>query len=241
MRFPTAFLLLGILLLGTFPVRAEDTSEPTVPAPPRLGAGAAPGNARGPGGFVPRGTLRNFYAAAGGRLWYYMNNYYWVPESLDLEDLWLKTEVVEEFQDLRRWPHGTAVARPRKKRTVEYWQVGPTRRTVRVDNHKDYCLLSDQYTAGAIVVEVKLTLGHLEVRNKKDEWAQPKETYVLQWRNYSGNGGIGAENTRFAPLPRQAVTTWGYRVPWDTHPQKLTRSNWKRLELPKWRLLDPGR
>jgi len=203
-----------------------------------LGEGAAPGNKDGPGGFVPRGTMRNFYAGAGGRLWYYMNNYYWAPPTACLASLWIKAEVVEEFRDLRRWPDGRSVPGPEPKRTVEYWEVGRTRRSIRLDNHKDYCLLSDQYTAGAVVIRVTLTLGHVQVRDAKGRWGYPREAYVLESRNYSGGGGIGAENARFDALQGEAVTVWGYEVPWSTHPQRLTRSTWQDLELPEWSLLE---
>ena len=201
-----------------------------------LGVGAAPGTKDGPGGFVPRGAARNFYAAAGGRLWYYVNCYYWAPESAPVDDLWIKAEVVEAFRDLRRWPDGAAAASPEPKVTVEYWKVGSTRRAVRLDNHKDFCLLSDRYTAGAIEVEVTLTLGRLAVRDARDRWGPAREAYVLVSRNYSGGGGIGADHARFVPLQQEAVTVWGYRVPWSTHPQRLTRSSWGRLELPAWSL-----
>jgi hypothetical protein len=203
-----------------------------------LGEGAAPGDTRGPGGFVSRGAARNFYAAAGGRLWYYVNSYYWAPASAPPDDLWIQTEVVEEFTDLRRWPDGATAVGPEPKVTVEYWRVGSTRRSVRLDNHKDFCLLADGYTAGSIRVEVTLTLGRLEVRDARDRWGRPREAYVLASRNYSGGGGIGADRARFAPLPREAVTVWGYEVPWSTHPQRLTRSAWQRLELPAWSLLE---
>ncbi len=200
------------------------------------GAGAAPGGVRGPGGFVPRGSLRNFYTGRGGRLWYYMNNYYWVSSTAPREDLWIKAEVIETFRGLRRWPDGAPVAPPAPKTTVEYWAVGTTGRTVRLDNHKDYCLLSDGYTAGAISVEVTLTLGHLETRDEGGRWLQPREGYVLEARNYASGGGIGAGRARFRPLAEQAVTVWGYEVPWSTHPQRMTRSQWRRLALPVWTL-----
>ena len=133
---------------------------------------------------------------------------------------------------------GAAAPGPEPKRTVEYWQVGPTGRTVRLDNHKDYCLLSDAYTAGAITVEVTLTLGRLQVAGEAGAWGEPDELYVLEWRNYRDDRGIGADRTRFEALATEAVTVWGYRVPWSTHPQRLTRSNWKRLELPDWQLVE---
>ena len=244
------YSLAGVLLLGAcrvpladwLPERASPDERVavsvTVPATPVLGDGAAPGDKDGPGGFVPRGSRRSFYTASGGRLWYYVNNYYWVSESAPLEDLWIKGEVVEEFQDLRRWPDGARVDGPEPKRTVEYWRVGSTRRSVRLDNHKDFCLLSDAYTAGAIEVRVTLTLGRLVVRDTRDRWGPAREAYVLESRNYSGGGGIGADHARFAPLPYEAVTVWGYRIPWSTHPQRLTRSGWQRLELPAWSLLE---
>jgi len=203
-----------------------------------LGEGAAPGDARGPGGFVPRGALKNFYSAGGGRLWYYMNNYYWVSSTAPEDDLWIKAEVIEEFQDLRTWPDGTAATAPPPKVTVEYWEVGPNRRSVRLDSHKDFCLLSDQYTAGAIAVQVTLTLGRLRVRAGDEGWEQPKEAYVLESRNYSKRDGIGADRARFDPLSTEDVTVWAYRVPWSTHPQRVTRSSWRRLELPTWELLE---
>jgi hypothetical protein len=107
-----------------------------------------------------------------------------------------------------------------------------------LDSHKDFCLLSDEYTAGAISVEVTLTLGRLEVRQDEGPWERPREAYVLESRNYSGGGGIGPERARFEALPTEAVTVWGYSVPWSTHPQRVTRSNWRRLALPAWRLID---
>ncbi|MFV1959732.1 MAG: hypothetical protein ACC662_10015 [Planctomycetota bacterium] len=229
-------------VLPGHPAVAEEASEPweaSEPAgadAPVLGVGAAPGSARGPGGFVPRGSARNFYAGAGGRLWYYMNNYYWAPPTAPAEDLWIKAEVVEEFHDLRRWPDGAAVAAPGPQTTVEDWKVGPRGRSVRLDNHKDYVLLSDQYTAGVIVVGVTLTLGRLVFRDARGRWGRPRTAYVLESRNYSGDGGVGSDRTRFSALPQEAVTVWGYRVPWSTHPQRTTRSNWQRLGLPEWSL-----
>lgn len=245
--------LAGVLLLAgcrvslgpALPAPSEapraSTTAVVAPAGPdltALGPGASPGNAEGPGGFVPRGSARNFYTGAGGRLWYYMNNYYWVAPTAPREDLWIKAEVREQFHDLRTWPDGASTPGPEPKVTMEYWQVGPTGRSVRLDNHKDYCLLSDRYTAGSIRVEVTLTLGHLELRDKGGRWSRPRRGYILVSRNYSGGGGIGADRARFEPLPTEAVTVWGYRVPWDTHPQRLTRSNWRRLALPTWRLVE---
>ena len=228
-----------LLLTGCRTALEHDVAAPAGLA--TLGPGAAPGNERGPGGFVPRGSARNFYAGAGGRLWYYTNHYYWVHPPLPIDDLWIKGEVVEEFQDLRRWPDGEIVAGPEPKTTVEYWRVGTNGRSVRLDNHKDYCLLSDDYTAGAIAVRVTLTLGRLVVENIKGEWRAPEDAYVLESRNYSGGGGIGADQARFEPLASEAVTVWAYEIPWSTHPQRMTRSRWKRLTLPSWRLVERRR
>lgn len=225
---------------GTVTVPAEAPAAAPTPAVPVpvLGDGAAPGDKRGPGGFVPRGAARNFYAASGGQLWYYLNAYYWAPSTAPSDDLWILTEVVEAFQDLKRWPDGRAVAGPEPKITVEYWEVGRTGRSVRLDNHKDFCLLADAYTAGAIHVRVTLTLGRLRVRDARGRWRRSPQAYVLESKNYAGGGGIGADATRFVPLASEAVTVWGYRVPWDTHPQRLTRSSWQDLELPAWELLE---
>ena len=211
------------------------------PGTPILGDGAAPGNAKGPGDFVSRGAARNFYAGAGGRLWYYMNNYYWVPDNTPREDLWIKAVVVEEFKDLRKWPDGRSVKGPEPKVTIEYWEVAPSGRTVWLDNHKDYVELADHYTAGSIHVSVTLTLGHLQVRDKRGAWNDPDEPYVLEERNYRKDRGIGAARTRFKALQSEAVTVWRYHIPWNTHPQRLTRSNWKRLGLPKWDLSEKRR
>lgn len=203
---------------------------------PGIGPGARPGDRTGPGGFQARGTLRSFYVGRGGRLWYYMNCYYWVTDSaLEAEeDLWLKAEVVEQFTDLKTWPDGDEVMGPRPKVTLEYWEMTKTGRSVRLDNHRDFFLLDDMYSAGAIEVEVTLTLGRLEVRDKRGRWGRSKKAYVLVSRNYSGGGGIGDENTRFVPLETEAVTVWTYRVPWDVFPQRLTRSAWQAMKPPTW-------
>jgi hypothetical protein len=183
--------------------------------------------------------MRSFYAGAGGRLWYYLNNYYWAPAGVPRDDLWIKAEVDETFTDLRRWPDGAAVPPTTPKTTVEYWRVAPGGRTVRLDNHKDYCLLEDAYTAGAIEVRVVLTLGRVHVRDPAGRWDRPKESYVLESRNYRLNEpGIGAERTRFVALPGEPVNVWGYRIPWSTHPERITRSRWLELPLPTWRLLE---
>jgi hypothetical protein len=187
---------------------------------------------------VSRGRARNFYAGAGGRLWYYLNHYYWAAPSAPRDDLWIHAEVVEEFRDLARWPDGRPVRAPEPKVTREYWRVGPTGRSVRVDNHKDFCLLADAYTAGAIEVRVTLELGRVRVADERGRWGRPREAYVLESRNYNEDRGIGAERTRFEPLRGFPVTVWGYRVPWSTHPERMTRSDWQGLELPAWRLIE---
>lgn len=225
--------------VATVPAAGADASAmPAALDVARLGDGAAPGGAEGSGGFVPRGTRRNFYAGPGGRLWYYLNNYYWISETSPRDDLWIRAEVHEQFTGLRRWPRGEAVPPTAPKETLEYWAVGPTGRSVRLDNHKDYCRLDDHYTEGAIEVRVTLTLGRLQVREDGGVWGRPRENYVLEFRNYRDDRGIGADRVRFEALDTEAVTVWGYRIPWATHPQRLTRSSWKRLEVPTWELLE---
>ena len=219
------------------PATAARPAAPTIAELPGLGPGACPGNEKEPGGFQPRGKLRSFYVGRGGRLWYYMNCYYWVTDSaLREEDLWLKAEVIERFTDLKTWPDGEPAMGPRPKVTLEYWEITKTGRTVRLDNHRDFFLLDDQFSAGAIEVEFTLTLGRLEVRDTRGRWGRSKKAYVLVSRNYSGGGGIGEENTRFVPLETEAVTVWSYRVPWDVFPQRLTRSAWQALKPPAWKL-----
>jgi hypothetical protein len=217
-------------------IRPAAIGSPEPVAAPE-GLGAVPGSDLGPGGFVPRGTARNFYAGAGGRLWYYLNNYYWVDRSSVREDLWLKTEVVEEFTDLRRWPDGSPAIGPAPKITIEYWKIGPTGRSVRLDNHKDYLLVAEGTSAGAIEVRVTLTLGRVHVRDEAGRWGDPQENYVLEYRDYADDPGIGAERTRFEALRHEPVNVYGYRIPWSTHPARLTRSDWQELEIPTWRLL----
>lgn len=207
----------------------------------RLAArGAAPGGTDGPGGFVARGSARNFYAGAGGRLWYYLNNYYWVPADLEASGVWIRAAVRADFQDLLRWPDRGALRSPPTKTTVEYWAVGPGQRSVRLDNHKDYWLLDPKTCAGCARVEVTLTLGRLHVRDEQGAWAAPTEGYVLESRNYRDDHppGIGAERARFEPLADRPTTTWAYTLPWATGTSPLTRSTWQDLEVPVWRLLD---
>ncbi|MDF1702136.1 MAG: hypothetical protein P1V36_13355 [Planctomycetota bacterium] len=225
--------------LGRAAQGSPESTPPTADAAAQDGTAAPPfdgldGLGLGPGGFVARGSRRSFYAGRGGRLWYYMNLYYWVSETAPLDDLWIKAEVVEQFTDLKTWPDGKPAKGPEPKVTLEYWEVGPTRRSTRLDNHRDYFLLEDQYTAGAITVEVTLTLGKLEVQDKRGDWGRSKQGYVLISRNYSGGGGLGPERSRFVPLQTEAVTVWRYRVPWDVHPQRLTRSKWRSLRPPSW-------
>jgi hypothetical protein len=199
--------------------------------------GAAPGNAQGPGGFVPRGSsLRTFYVGDAARLWYYLNLHYWAPEGAPLDGLWIRAEVRAEFRDLLRWPGRAPLASPPTKTTVEYWRVSPTGRSVRLDNHKDYWTLEPATCAGAVHVEVTLTLGHVQVRDTRGRWDVPEPSYVLESRNYADDRGLGAERTRFTPLADWPVDTWGYRVPWDTGASPLTRSAWQDLTLPTWTL-----
>ncbi len=202
------------------------------------GEGAAPGNAKGPGGFVSRGEARNFYAAGGGRLWYYMNNYYWAPKGVPRKGLWIKAEVTERFRDLLRWPDRAPLASPPPKETVEYWEVGATGRTTALDNHKDFLLRSDDCGAGAIEVTVTLTLGRVLLRYPKGTWGPPDDFYVLEHRTYGDDRGVGSDRTRFTPLEREPVTVWRYRIPWATFPARLTRSNWEDLDLPEWSLVE---
>lgn len=241
--------LAGVLLLVAcrVPLKQQPTKDapvpdeivhPLAPGSPVLGLGAAPGNAKAPGRFVARGAARSFYAGPAGRLWYYMNSYYWVSSTAPREGLWIQAKVVETFRDLRTWPDGKSAKPPEPKVTVEYWEVAPSGRTVWVDNHKDYVRLADQYTAGAIEVEVTLALGAVSVKDRRGAWEKPQEPYVLESRNYRKDRGLGTDHVRFKPLQDEAVTVWRYAIPWDTHPQKLTRSNWKRLTTPSWRLAE---
>jgi hypothetical protein len=234
----------GSRLLGPTPGQPTGAAKPSAPTPTaaeraRLAErGAAPGGNDGRGGFVARGSARNFYAGAGGRLWYYLNNYYWVPADLPVEGLWIRAEVRADFVDLLRWPERTSLASPPTKTTVEYWAVGPEGRSVRLDNHKDYVLLDPKTCAGRVKVEVTLTLGRLRVADEKGTWAAPTEGYVLERRNYRDDHppGIGAERTRFEPLADRPTTTWDYVIPWATGASPLTRSSWQDLDVPAWRL-----
>jgi len=207
----------------------------------RLAArGAVPGGTDGPGGFVARGSARNFYVGRGGRLWYYLNNYHWAPVDLEAHGVWIRAELRADFIDLVRWPDRGALTSPPTKTTVEYWAVGPGNRSVRLDNHKDYWLLDPKTCAGSARVEVTLTLGRLQVRDAQGAWAVPSEGYVLESRNYLTDEppGIGAESARFEPLDDRPTTTWGYAIPWSTGTSPLTRSAWQDLQIPAWRLLD---
>ncbi len=202
------------------------------------GRGAAPGDERGPGGFVPRRDARSFYSAGGGRLWYYLNHYYWAPSGVPTKDLWIRAEVVEEFRGLRRWPDGRPVDGPPPKVTREYWAVGASGRTVTIDNHKDFWLLRDAYCAGEIHVAVTLELGRLSVRDAGGAWGAPSAPYVLEERSFGDGRGIGREAARFEPHPRQPTTAWEYRVPWASCPARMTRSSWAELEVPAWVRVD---
>jgi hypothetical protein len=220
----------------------DETAFATVPdVAPFLcrarGRGAAPGGERGPGGFVPRADARSFYAAAGGQLWYYLNLYYWAPLGVDPEDLWIRAEVVEELQDLRRWPDATPANGPAPKTTVEYWAVGASGRTTTIDNHKDFFLASEGWCAGAIDVRITLEVGRLRVRDAKGAWERPTARYVLERRSYGTKPGIGSANARFEPLTEEPSNVWAYRIPWSTFPAKLVRSAWEGLVVPELRLV----
>ena len=58
------------------------------------------------------------------------------------------------FRDLKKWPDATPVAPTEPKVTIEYWEVGATGRTTRIDNHKDFWNVEDDWCAGAVVVDV---------------------------------------------------------------------------------------
>jgi hypothetical protein len=202
--------------------------------------GAVPGGADGPGGFVPRGSARSFYAGAGGRLWYYLNNYWWVASetagSPRDDELWIRAEVRADFRALERWPERTPLASPPTKLTVEYWRVGPGGRSVRLDNHKDYWQLDPKTCAGVVEVEVTLTLGRLRLVGARGELVPPEDAWVLEHADYGDERGVGAARTRFTALADRPTTVWGYRIPWSTWPSPLTRSAWQDLDLPAWRL-----
>lgn len=222
---------------GPTPAAARSTSAArpdSVPAP------VSPGDERGPGRFVARGDARSFYAAGGGQLWFYLNSDYWVRKDLDPTDLWIKTDVVARFVELRRWRDGAAVESRPPKFTHEYWKVGPSGRTVKLDNHKDFVLLSDGYAAGALVVEVALALGRLRERGPDGVLRPPRAPYVLEARDYGTDRGVGPDALHFEPLPGEPVTRWAYRVPWSSLPGPMTRSVWEGLRPPKWQRLEVG-
>ena len=208
----------------------DDRSTAGAPATPL--EGAAPGDEHGPGGFVSRQEEKSFYPASGGQLWYYLNLYYWAPKGLDTKDLWIREEVVEEWQDLRHWPDGASVASPPPKVTHEYWEVGASGRTMAIDNHKDFWLEADGWCDGAIAVRMTLQLGRLRIRKPGQDWARPRAHYVLDRCSYGDAKGLGEGNARFEPLDGRPVTVWAYRIPWSEHPNKLTRSAWQRLKVP---------
>ncbi len=228
---------------GRVPYLDPDAGRPPTFADRQRGRGAAPGDERGPGGFVPRREAKSFYSAGGGRLWYYLNTYYWAPSGLDTQDLWIHAEVVERFVDLRRWHDAApevvpASQVPAPKRTAEYWKLGASGRAITIDNHKDFCLLADDLCAGAIEVQVVLTLGRLRVRGADGGWEVAKKPYVLEHRDYGDGRGIGATNARFAALEDEPTTTWAYRVPWSSLPGRMTRSTWEELRVPTWALVE---
>lgn len=200
------------------------------------GAGAAPVDERGPGRFVDRKEARTFYAAGGGRLWYYLNLYYWAPEGVDTTDLWIKAVVTERFEELARWPDAAPVDPPPPKTTVEYWEVGATGRSMAIDNHKDFWLQSSDWCTGAIDVTMTLELGRVRIRDAKGAWIRPRAHYVLDRRDYGKGGGLAEGDARFEALAREPVTVWGYRIPWSSAPGKPTRSTWEKLDLPRLEL-----
>lgn len=187
---------------------------------------------------MPRREARSFYSAGGGRLWYYLNHYYWAPPGLPTKDLWIRAEVVEEFRALKRWPDATPVSGPPPKATMEYWAVGASGRTITIDNHKDFWLLADGYCAGEIHVAVTLELGRLSVRGADGAWGPSPTSYVLEHRTYGDGRGIGSEAVRFESLEGRPATVWEYRVPWSSCPGRFTRSNWDALRVPAWVRVD---
>lgn len=216
--------------------RAAATAAPHGPAGRRRGA--APGDERGPGRFVPRRDARTFYAATGGQLWYYLNLYYWAPEGADPKDLWIKAEVVEAMRGLRRWPDAAPAPAPAPKTTVEYWAVGASGRTMTIDNHKDFVLAADGWCAGAIEVTITLVPGRLRVRGGAGAWESPRTRYVVERRDFGAAVGVGEAGVRFEPLPAEPTTVWAYAIPWRTYPSKLVRSVWEGLPVPTLRLVD---
>jgi hypothetical protein len=245
MRAVAPSLLLACLL-PLAPATDGAAEEPRPASPPQeseaastartreqASRGAAPGNEEGPGGFVPRKEKRTFYAASGGQLWYYLNLYYWAPKGCDTTDLWIKAEVVEVFKDLRRWPDASPVAPPPAKVTVEYWEVGPTGRTFRIDNHKDFWFEAENYCAGAVDVTMTVELGRVTVRDALGGWKRPDTHYVLDRRSYEPGAGIGAANIRFDPLARTPVNVWGYAIPWSKCPGRFLRSDWAETRVPR--------
>lgn len=239
-RVPVRLLLaLAATLVGGCATAPLLASRPVSAAQAARAAkeGVAPGAADGPGGFVPRGSARNFYAGAGGRLWYYMNNYWWVASPPAQDDLWIRAVVRADFDHLVRWPERTALAGPPTKTTIEYWRVGPGGRSVRLDNHKDFWVLDPKTCAGVVRVEATLTLGTLRLRDGRGGLTVPEDAWVLEHADYGDEVGVGAERTHFTPLPDRPRSVWGYRIPWSTWPSPLTRSGWQDLDLPTWRLL----
>lgn len=221
------------------PCAADD---PKAATPPK---GARPGDEKGPGGFVKRKVEHDeltFYTANGGRLWYYLNLFYWVPEGTVTDGLWIREEVVETFEDLKRWPDNAAAPSPEPKRTVEYWKVGPTGRTIEIDNHKDFWLESEGWNAGRIVVTMTVRLGRLTERGKDGTWTEPKAPYVAESKSYRFlPGGArtprGVENLRFEDRKDEPENVWRYEIPWDGAPGRFTKSQWKALPVPEIRLV----
>jgi hypothetical protein len=200
------------------------------------GGGAAPGDEKGPGRFVDRSPEKSFYAASGGQLWWYLNLYKWAPQGVDLADLWIQEEVVEELEELRRWPDSTPVEAPPKKTTLESWEVGPTGRTKAVDNHKDSWLLAENWCAGAVRVSMTLRLGRLRVRGDDGVWTRSRTPYVLHRRDY-GPGAREGRPWSFEALATEPATVWEYRIAWSACPHRFVRSNWEALDVPALRFL----
>ena len=159
-----------------------------------------------------------------------------MPDDLDRTDLWIRAQVVATFRDLRRWPDSAPVEPPPPKVTVEYWRVGPSGRTVVIDNHKDFWSVDDDWCGGAVGVEMTLQLGHVRVRDGRGAWARPTLAYVLDRRSYEPKAGLGSRNIAFAPLPREPVNVWRYDLPWSACPGRFLRSNWAEMRVPDLRL-----
>lgn len=216
---------------------ANAAASAATAAPGGIGQGAAPGDERGPGGFVPRREARSFYSGSGGQLWYYLNLYYWASDHVGAKDLWIKAEVVETFKDLKRWPDASAAVAPQPKTTVEYWQVGASGRAIAIDNHKDFWLAADNLCAGTIDVTITLQLGRFQVKTRDGTWGKPRVPYVLDRKDYGKEAGLGRGNGTFDPLDGEPINVWGYTIVWATCPARFVRSNWEEMSVPEIRLI----